>query len=93
MTHLHVPLIFLIAGMPTSAVFSALSDSFLSPARAAGSLQQSSPFLNMQTPTEDRYAALKDLDSLMKTQQASTEPQFSDWSTGVCHKDAIWIRA
>jgi len=92
MTHLHVHLIFLIAGMPTSAMLSTMSNSFPSPARAAGSLQQSSPFLNVQAPTEDRYAALKDLDSLMKTQQASTEPQFSDWSTGVFHKDAVWIR-
>ncbi|KAJ9579785.1 hypothetical protein L9F63_004570 [Diploptera punctata] len=47
---------------------------------------QQSPFLNsqgvgMQPPTEDRYAALKDLDSLMKTQQASSEPQLNEWST------------
>jgi hypothetical protein len=47
----------------------------------------------MQAPKEDRYAALKDLDSLMKTQQASSEPQFSDWSTGVCCEGAVWIRA
>ena len=51
-----------------------------------GGMQQS-PFLNsqgvgMQPPKEDRYAALKDLDSLMKTQQASSEPQLNEWSTG-----------
>lgn len=73
--------IFNSSRMPTSAMLSTMSNSFSSPARTAASLQQSSPFLNMQAPTEDRYAALKDLDSLMKTQQASTEPQFSDWST------------
>jgi hypothetical protein len=78
-----IQLIFLIAGMPTSSVLSTMSCSFSSPARTVGSLQQSSPFLSSQPPKEDRYAALKDLDSLMKTQQASSEPQFSDWSTGV----------
>jgi hypothetical protein len=83
---------FLIAGMPTSAMLSTMSSSFSSPARAPGTLQQSSPFLNTQPPTEDRYAALKDLDSLMKTQQASSEPQFSDWSTGMCGKDSLWIK-
>ncbi|PNF42799.1 hypothetical protein B7P43_G13609 [Cryptotermes secundus] len=67
--------------MPTSAVLSTMSNSFSSPARTVGSLQQSSPFLSAQPPKEDRYAALKDLDSLMKTQQTSSEPQFSDWST------------
>jgi hypothetical protein len=90
-THLKVPVIFLIAGMPTSAMLSSMSSSFSSPARAAGSLQQSSPFLNTQPPTEDRYAALKDLDSLMKTQQTSSEPQYSDWSTGMCGKDPLWL--
>jgi hypothetical protein len=80
-----IQLIFLIAGMPTSAMLSTMSCSFSSPARTVGSLQQSSPFLSSQPPKEDRYAALKDLDSLMKTQQASSEPQFSDWSTGVVH--------
>lgn len=73
--------IFNSSRMPTSAMLSTMSNSFSSPARAAVSLQQSSPFLNAQAPTEDRYAALKDLDSFMKTQQASSEPQFSDWST------------
>ncbi|XP_069692417.1 arf-GAP domain and FG repeat-containing protein 1 isoform X2 [Periplaneta americana] len=80
--------IFNSSSMPTSATLSTMSNSFSSPARKAtstmGGLQQS-PFLNsqgvgMQPPTEDRYAALKDLDSLMKTQQASSEPQLSDWS-------------
>lgn len=82
---LKISLIFLIAGMPTAAVLSTMSNSFSSPARTVGSLQQSSPFLSTQPPKEDRYAALKDLDSLMKTQQASSEPQFSDWSTGVVY--------
>lgn len=80
--------IFNSSSMPTSATLSTMSNSFSSPARKAtstmGGLQQS-PFLNnqgvgMQPPKEDRYAALKDLDSLMKTQQASSEPQLSDWS-------------
>jgi hypothetical protein len=82
---LKISLIYLIAGMPTSAVLSTMSNSFSSPARTVGSLQQSSPFLSTQPPKEDRYAALKDLDSLMKTQQASSEPQFSDWPTGVVY--------
>ncbi|KDR15368.1 Arf-GAP domain and FG repeats-containing protein 1 [Zootermopsis nevadensis] len=67
--------------MPTSAMLSTMSNSFSSPARTMSGLQQSSPFLSTHPPAEDRYAALKDLDSLMKTQQASSEPQFSDWST------------
>lgn len=62
-----------------------MSSSFSSPARTVSGLQQSSPFLSTQPPGEDRYAALKDLDSLMKTQQASSEQQFSDWSTGMVH--------
>jgi hypothetical protein len=82
---LKIQFIFFIAGMPTSSVLSTMSNSFSSPTRTVGNLQQSSPFLSTQPPKEDRYAALKDLDSLMKTQQASSEPQFSDWSTGVVY--------
>jgi hypothetical protein len=49
-----------------------MSNSFSSPARVADSLQQSSPFLNMQAPTEDRYAALGS--SSKPRQQPSTTP-------------------
>jgi hypothetical protein len=80
-----IQLIFLIVGMPTPAMLSTMSNSFSSPARTVGSIQQSSQFLSTQPPKEDRYAALKDLDSLMKTQQASSEPQFGDWSTGMVY--------
>lgn len=78
-------IIYLFVGMPTSAMLSTMNNSFSSPARTVSGLQQSSPFLSTQPPAEDRYAALKDLDSLMKTQQASSEPQFGDWSTGMVH--------
>ena len=88
---LDVDNMIILAGMPTSATLSSMSSSFSSPARKATSAMgvvsmQHSAFLHnqgvMQPPTEDRYAALKDLDSLMKTQQASSEPQLNEWSTG-----------
>nr|CAD7260689.1 unnamed protein product [Timema shepardi] len=68
-------------GMPTAATLSNMSP-FSSPARKAASSVGLQPLLGrtIQLPAEDRYAALKDLDSLMKSQQ-TPEPQLGDWST------------
>ncbi|CAG2054915.1 unnamed protein product [Timema podura] len=67
--------------MPTAATLSNMSP-FSSPARKAASSVGLQPLLGrtIQLPAEDRYAALKDLDSLMKSQQ-TPEPQLGDWST------------
>nr|CAD7392211.1 unnamed protein product [Timema cristinae] len=71
----------LLAGMPTAATLSNMSP-FSSPARKAASSVGLQPLLGrtIQLPAEDRYAALKDLDSQMKSQQ-TPEPQLGDWST------------
>nr|CAD7447041.1 unnamed protein product [Timema bartmani] len=72
---------FTSSSMPTAATLSNMSP-FSSPARKAASSVGLQPLLGrtIQLPAEDRYAALKDLDSLMKSQQ-TPELQLGDWST------------
>lgn len=62
---------FSSSSMPTASTLSSLGNGFGSPARKATSSMGVNQPLGaiQQPPSEDRYAALKDLDSLMKSQQ------------------------
>ncbi|XP_049774707.1 arf-GAP domain and FG repeat-containing protein 1 isoform X1 [Schistocerca cancellata] len=67
--------------MPTAAALSTMSNNvFGSPARKSASSVGVAGTMQSQPPSEDRYAALKDLDSLMKSQ--ASDAQGGDWATG-----------
>ncbi|KAK7793494.1 hypothetical protein R5R35_010163 [Gryllus longicercus] len=83
--------VFSSSSMPTASALSTLGG-FGSPARKAASSMgvNQPPLLSAtQPPSEDRYAALKDLDSLMKSQQQQHHQQpvveaaapLNDWSS------------
>lgn len=74
--------VLFFAGMPSGSPLPT-SQSFPGVSRKAASGGGS---VFQQPPSEDRYAALKDLDSLMKSQQpdqsAPSGPSQSDWAQG-----------
>lgn len=73
--------VFTSPSMPTAAALSTMSNNvFGSPARKSASSVGVGGSIQSQPPSEDRYAALKDLDSLMKSQ--ASDAQGGDWATG-----------
>ncbi|XP_063240004.1 arf-GAP domain and FG repeat-containing protein 1 isoform X4 [Bacillus rossius redtenbacheri] len=81
--------VFSQASMPTAAALASMSP-FASPARRAASTAGVAG--GTQPPgrptAEDRYAALKDLDCQMKSQQS--EAQLNDWSVAATTSGNVW---